>query len=61
MGNTLKMDKQEVLKRIFGLGWSNRKINRSTGIHRPVQTPRRPRSAAGPEDKACPRRTHETN
>ena len=34
MGNTLKMDKQEVLKRIFGLGWSNRKINRATGINR---------------------------
>ena len=34
MGNILKMDKQEVIKRLLGLGWSNRKINRSTGIHR---------------------------
>ena len=28
------MDKQEPIKRLFGLGWSNRKINRATGIHR---------------------------
>ena len=34
MGNTLKMDKQELIKRLFGLGWSDRKINRSTGINR---------------------------
>jgi len=34
MGNTLKMDKQEVIKRLLIFGWTNRKINRSTGIHR---------------------------
>ncbi len=34
MGNTLKMDKKDLVKRLFAAGWSNRKINRSTGIHR---------------------------
>lgn len=34
MGNTLKMDKKDLIKRLFATGWSNRKINRSTGIHR---------------------------
>ncbi len=34
MGNTLKMDKKDLIKRLFKTGWSNRKINRSTGIHR---------------------------
>ena len=34
MGNTLKMDKQDLLGRLFKTGWSNRKIKRTTGIHR---------------------------
>ena len=34
MGNTLKMDKQDLLERLFKTGWSNRKIKRTTGIHR---------------------------
>jgi len=34
MGNTLRMDKKDLIKRLLALGWSNRKINRSTGIHR---------------------------
>lgn len=34
MGNTLKMDKIELLHQLFTQGWSNRKINRSTGLHR---------------------------
>jgi len=34
MGNTLKMDRIELLNRLFKQGWSIRKINRSTGIHR---------------------------
>jgi len=28
------MDKKDLIKRLLALGWSNRKINRSTGIHR---------------------------
>ncbi len=34
MGNTLKMDKHDLIKRLFKTGWSDRKINRSTGINR---------------------------
>ena len=34
MGNTLRMDKKDLIRRLLTLGWSNRKINRSTGIHR---------------------------
>ena len=34
MGNTLKMDKHDLIKRLFKAGWSDRKINRSTGINR---------------------------
>ncbi len=34
MGNYLKMDKQDLLQRLFQAGWSNRKIKRTTGIHR---------------------------
>ncbi len=34
MGNTLKMDKQDLLWRLFKTGWSNRKIKRTIGIHR---------------------------
>ncbi|MEA3287380.1 MAG: IS21 family transposase [Candidatus Marinimicrobia bacterium] len=34
MGNTLGMDKKDLIERLFATGWSNRKINRSTGIHR---------------------------
>jgi len=34
MGNTLRMDKQDLIKRLLALGWSNRKIKRTTGIHR---------------------------
>jgi transposase len=34
MGNTLRMDKKDLIKRLISYGWSNRKINRSTGIHR---------------------------
>ena len=34
MGNTLRMDKKDLIRRLLALGWSNRKINRSTGIHR---------------------------
>lgn len=34
MGNGLRMDKKETLKGLFRLGWSNRRINRETKIHR---------------------------
>lgn len=34
MGNALKMDKKEILVGLFRLGWSNRAINKETGIHR---------------------------
>jgi len=34
MGNTLKMDKHDLIKRLFKTGWSDRKINRTTGINR---------------------------
>ena len=34
MGNTLKMDKHDLIQRLFKAGWSDRKINRSTGINR---------------------------
>jgi len=34
MGNTLKMDKHDLIQRLFKIGWSDRKINRSTGINR---------------------------
>jgi len=34
MGNTLKMEKREILKQLFGHGWSDRKINIATGINR---------------------------
>lgn len=34
MGNVLKMDKKELLRGLFESGWSTRKINRTTGIHR---------------------------
>lgn len=34
MGNGLKMDKKEMLTGLFRLGWSNRAINKETGIHR---------------------------
>jgi len=34
MGNTLKMDKIEVLNGLFKAGWSNRKINDAIGINR---------------------------
>jgi len=34
MGNTLKMDKITLLHGLFRNGWSNRKINKATGIHR---------------------------
>ena len=34
MGNTLRMEKKDLINRLLALGWSNRKINRSTGIHR---------------------------
>lgn len=34
VGNALKMDKIALLHGLFRLGWSNRAINRETGIHR---------------------------
>jgi len=34
MGNTLKMDKHDLIQRLFKAGWSDRKINRNTGINR---------------------------
>ena len=34
MGNTLKMDKIKVLRQLFETGWTDRKINRATGINR---------------------------
>ena len=34
MGNTLKMDKRDLIERLFKTGWSNRKVNRTTGINR---------------------------
>jgi len=34
MGNTLKMDKIDVLNGLFEAGWSNRKINNTIGINR---------------------------
>jgi len=34
MGNRLKMEKREVLIRLFVRGWSNRKIHNAIGIHR---------------------------
>lgn len=34
MSNILKVEKMDLLKRLFEIGWSNRKINVSTGIHR---------------------------
>lgn len=34
MGNTLKMDKIDVLYRLYEAGWSNRKINNTIGINR---------------------------
>ncbi len=34
MGNTLKMEKTTLLHGLFQNGWSNRKINIATGIHR---------------------------
>ena len=34
MGNTLKMGKRELLHELFRKGWSNRKINNVTQIHR---------------------------
>ena len=34
MGNALKMDKKAILAGLFRLGWSDRAINKETGIHR---------------------------
>ena len=34
MGNTLKMDKIEMLNGLYEAGWSNRKININIGINR---------------------------
>jgi len=34
MGNILKMDKIKVLDRLYESGWTDRKINRATGINR---------------------------
>jgi hypothetical protein len=34
MGNALKMDKKAILTGLFKLGWSDRAINKHTGIHR---------------------------
>lgn len=34
MSNVLGMDKQKVLQGLFKLGWSDRRINKETGIHR---------------------------
>jgi len=34
VGNGLKMDKKEILAGLFRLGWSNRAINKESGIHR---------------------------
>ena len=34
MGNTLKMEKQEIINQLIEKGWSNRKINKATEIDR---------------------------
>lgn len=34
MGNALRMDKRDLIIRLFDSGWSNRKINKAMGIHR---------------------------
>ena len=34
MGNVLRMDKQHIIRGLFGLGWSDRRIHRETQIHR---------------------------
>lgn len=34
MVNALKMEKRDLIIRLFNSGWSNRKINKATGIHR---------------------------
>lgn len=34
MGNTLKMEKQALIKQLIAAGWSDRKIHGSTGLNR---------------------------
>lgn len=34
MGNVLRMDKKHVIEGFLGLGWSDRRIQRETGVHR---------------------------
>jgi hypothetical protein len=34
MGNTLKMEKQALIKQLIAAGWSDRKIHNRTGINR---------------------------
>ncbi|BFN37503.1 helix-turn-helix domain-containing protein [Fidelibacter multiformis] len=34
MGNTLKMEKQMLIKQLIAAGWSDRKIHNRTGLNR---------------------------
>jgi transposase len=57
MGNVLKMAKQQIIKGYVEFGWSNRAINRATGIHRDTISSYRRQFENGPKvptDPLCP-------
>jgi len=63
MGNVLKAEKQEQVRALGRLGWSLRRIQHATGVHRdtvrryletaeiPIREPRKRRLRAGPDSK----------
>lgn len=64
MGNGLKMDKKEILAGLFRLGWSNRAINKETGIHRVTikryrsefqNVPKEPTDSESGKDQSVPK------